>query len=161
MQCIQYLHDDVETSCPAYKTMLKEVFENYDFDVFKNLCCGMMEMLINLVISDVECTKIFINKIIAHKINASGEVYGIPNGTKYKIGEMLDCVSWEEVKNIVESVIENIRFSQYVTWMDVFPECGIVNIANKVIDLTLQKFRSFKSDHYLSDTEKILLKQIF
>ena len=143
-QCLRYLVDEIDFTSPKFKAYLKELFNNFTFKEFRSLQSNYSNKLIDCIIraKDVEYVLLYIDKILARKLNFSDEMHGIPDKNEVKIAEMLKSVPWIKIKGAVINVIENVGLRQYKRWMDVFNHSGIIDIASKVIDLSFQKIRS-------------------
>ena len=148
-QCLQYLTDEVDPLAAEFKLYLKDTFNKFPSKSF-NKTTEDSRMLINLILkaNDTELVLGYINKILVHGFNFSENVYGIPKKCEKEIAGLLQLVPWTGIKAAVENVMENVKVSQYEGWMDVFSLCGVVDIAHKIIELSLEKMPSYK--HYLS-----------
>ncbi|XP_066935486.1 uncharacterized protein [Clytia hemisphaerica] len=142
-QCLQYLANEVDKASPQFKVHLKELFDRFSLKAFRCLTKHYKQLLIELVTKtkDVKTVSLYINKIMAHKLNFSEQMHGIPDKTKEKIAEMFQSVPWEKIKDIVLNVIENVGFWQYKRWMVVFDQSAIIDIAHRIIDLSFQKLQ--------------------
>ncbi|XP_066935485.1 uncharacterized protein [Clytia hemisphaerica] len=136
-QCLQFLSDEVDHTSPQFKLYLKNLLNTYPSEMFtKNTGKALLDLVVKA--KDVEIVLLYFDKIIAHCYNFSETIYGLPENAESQIAEMLKFVPWEEIKDVVENVIETFGFNQYYNWMTVFFQCEIFDIAHKVIELTLK-----------------------
>eukprot|EP00111_Clytia_hemisphaerica_P023018 TCONS_00067734-protein len=140
-QCLQYMADKVDHTSPQFKVYLKDLFKRY-----KSFNESNSKLLVNLIIKpeDPEIVLWYIEKVMARKFNYSEKVHGIPDIAEVDIAKIFKSVPWEQIKEAVENVIENVEFWQYEKWMMVFYHSGIIDVAHRVVYSSLQEIKSRK-----------------
>ena len=141
-QCLRYLADEIDLSSPRFKLYLKQILQKFS-SVSLNKTLENRALLIEIVHAtrDKELVLMYINKIFAHGSDYSDTVYGLPKGNEKEIAKLFQSFPWGELKKIVEEIMGKVSVLQYERWMDVFSLSGILDIANKIIGLSLQEIR--------------------
>ena len=92
-QCLEYLADKVDPSSPQFKIYASQLLKTFP-SMALNKELEDRELLIDIVRAtcDKELVLMYIKKILAHDLNFSDNVYGIPKGTERKIAKLFQWV---------------------------------------------------------------------
>ncbi|XP_066927010.1 uncharacterized protein [Clytia hemisphaerica] len=146
LPCIQFLMEEQQTSHPDFKKHLRLFLREYPANLYVEHQSDTIVVISNLLkeAQMPDLTLLYLKQVIISKVKHEEKlVYQICDGIEEPIAELFKSVSWEDVKETVEKVVEKCYWKQHVKWLDIASKSGINEIADIVICIAFDKLEKY------------------
>ncbi|XP_066929057.1 uncharacterized protein [Clytia hemisphaerica] len=171
-ESLQYLSEEFESSSPKFKDNFRTFLTKFKASAYKDekpysrqpqnivnkqppgrkSMTKVMSMLEKT--RDPDLANLFVKNVLngsksSYAYRGDGEIFSIYyENIEKPVADLLNSVSWESIKEEVESVIVASPINHYLRWMKAYNHNGITEIAHKIIELSLRKVEKLTGEEF-------------